>query len=185
MPRDTAGETAERPEKWLEKCPAERPEKPPDIRPPPPPRCPYAGSAATSPKTAKAAMRMGYLMEEALLELGILLCFEIAVKMYGAANLAEDFPRASRYRTHSWAGSPRVWPGRVLPSRRSAFMPAVASFINAQTCNLKLTQKLLGHLNLSTTADIYTHTPPKQNVKPPSLWNGQFTPIGSELFLIL
>ena len=35
---------------------------------------------------------------------------------------------------------------------------SVASFINEQTGNLKLAQKLLGHSNLSTTADIYTHT---------------------------
>jgi integrase len=30
--------------------------------------------------------------------------------------------------------------------------------VNAETGNLKLAQKLLGHSNLSTTADIYTHT---------------------------
>jgi len=38
------------------------------------------------------------------------------------------------------------------------FRHSVGSFINAQTGNLKLPQKLLGHSNLSTTADIYTHT---------------------------
>jgi integrase len=38
------------------------------------------------------------------------------------------------------------------------FRHSVGSFINAQTGNLKLAQKLLGHSNLSTTADIYTHT---------------------------
>jgi len=47
-------------------------------------------------------------------------------------------------------------------SSRSAgfhtFRHSVGSFINAQTGNLKLAQKLLGHSNLSTTADIYTHT---------------------------
>jgi integrase len=37
------------------------------------------------------------------------------------------------------------------------FRHSVGSFINAQTGNLKLAQKLLGHSNLSTTADIYTH----------------------------
>jgi integrase len=30
--------------------------------------------------------------------------------------------------------------------------------VNAETGNLKLAQKLLGHSNLSTTADVYTHT---------------------------
>jgi site-specific recombinase XerC len=29
--------------------------------------------------------------------------------------------------------------------------------INAKTGNLKLTQRFLGHANISTTADIYTH----------------------------
>ena len=38
------------------------------------------------------------------------------------------------------------------------FRHSVGSFINAQTGNLKLAQKLLGHSNFSTTADIYTHT---------------------------
>ena len=38
------------------------------------------------------------------------------------------------------------------------FRHSVGSFINAQTGNLKLAQKLLGHSNLSTTADIYTRT---------------------------
>lgn len=38
------------------------------------------------------------------------------------------------------------------------FRHSVGSFINAETGNLKLAQKLLGHSNLSTTADIYTHT---------------------------
>jgi integrase len=38
------------------------------------------------------------------------------------------------------------------------FRHSVGSFINAQTGNLKLAQKILGHSNLSTTADIYTHT---------------------------
>jgi integrase len=39
-----------------------------------------------------------------------------------------------------------------------AFRHSAASFINAQTGNLKLAQKLLGHSEISTTADIYTHT---------------------------
>jgi len=50
----------------------------------------------------------------------------------------------------------------ITRSSRSAgfhtFRHSAGSFINAQTGNLKLAQKLLGHSNLSTTADIYTHT---------------------------
>jgi len=38
-----------------------------------------------------------------------------------------------------------------------SFRHSAASIINAQTGNLKLTQKFLGHANVSTTADIYTH----------------------------
>jgi integrase len=38
------------------------------------------------------------------------------------------------------------------------FRHSAASFINAQTGNIKLAQKMLGHSNMSTTADIYTHT---------------------------
>ena len=39
-----------------------------------------------------------------------------------------------------------------------AFRHSVASFINAQTGNLKLAQKLLGHSTIDTTAEVYTHT---------------------------
>ena len=39
-----------------------------------------------------------------------------------------------------------------------AFRHSAATMINAETGNLKLTQKFLGHSNVSTTADIYTHT---------------------------
>jgi integrase len=39
-----------------------------------------------------------------------------------------------------------------------AFRHSAASLINAETGNLKLIQKFLGHANVSTTADIYTHT---------------------------
>jgi integrase len=39
-----------------------------------------------------------------------------------------------------------------------AFRHSAASLINAATGNLKLTQKFLGHSNVATTADIYTHT---------------------------
>jgi integrase len=38
------------------------------------------------------------------------------------------------------------------------FRHSAASFIASQTGNLKLAQKLLGHSNLSTTANVYTHT---------------------------
>ncbi|HEY4931539.1 MAG TPA: tyrosine-type recombinase/integrase, partial [Terriglobales bacterium] len=36
------------------------------------------------------------------------------------------------------------------------FRHSAASLINARTGNLKLAQKLLGHSNLSTTADVYS-----------------------------
>jgi integrase len=39
-----------------------------------------------------------------------------------------------------------------------AFRHSVGSLINAETGNLKLVQKLLGHSNISMTADVYTHT---------------------------
>lgn len=38
------------------------------------------------------------------------------------------------------------------------FRHSAGSFVNAQTGNLKLAQRFLGHSNISTTADIYTHT---------------------------
>ena len=38
-----------------------------------------------------------------------------------------------------------------------AFRHAVASFINAETGNLKLAQKMLGHSTVNLTADVYTH----------------------------
>jgi len=47
---------------------------------------------------------------------------------------------------------PRVKGASGFHAFRSA-----ASMLNAQTGNLKLTQKFLGHSNVSTTADIYTH----------------------------
>ena len=37
------------------------------------------------------------------------------------------------------------------------FRHSAASILNERTGNLKLTQKLLGHSNISTTADGYTH----------------------------
>jgi integrase len=39
-----------------------------------------------------------------------------------------------------------------------AFRHSAASLVNAETGNLKLAQKLLGHSEISTTADVYTHT---------------------------
>lgn len=41
------------------------------------------------------------------------------------------------------------------------FRHSAASLINAQTSNLKLAQRFLGHPQLNTTADIYTHTSEK------------------------
>ena len=38
------------------------------------------------------------------------------------------------------------------------FRHSAATIVNQKTGNLKLVQKLLGHTNLSTTADVYTHT---------------------------
>lgn len=38
------------------------------------------------------------------------------------------------------------------------FRHSAATILNQKTGNLKLVQKLLGHSNLSTTADVYTHT---------------------------
>jgi integrase len=38
------------------------------------------------------------------------------------------------------------------------FRHSVATIVNQQTGNLKLVQRLLGHSNLGTTADVYTHT---------------------------
>lgn len=38
------------------------------------------------------------------------------------------------------------------------FRHSAATIVNQRTGNLKLVQKLLGHSNLSTTADVYTHT---------------------------
>jgi integrase len=51
---------------------------------------------------------------------------------------------------------------QISRSKRNAgfhtFRHSVATFVNEQTGNIKLAQKLLGHSNLSTTADVYTHT---------------------------
>ena len=50
----------------------------------------------------------------------------------------------------------------IARERRAAgfhtFRHSAATIVNQKTGNLKLVQKLLGHSNLSTTADVYTHT---------------------------
>ena len=38
------------------------------------------------------------------------------------------------------------------------FRHSAATIVNQKTGDLKLVQKLLGHANLSTTADVYKHT---------------------------
>jgi integrase len=52
------------------------------------------------------------------------------------------------------SGIPR--PKRV--SGFHCFRHSAASFLNQQTGNLKLAQKFLGHADITTTANIYTHT---------------------------
>lgn len=51
---------------------------------------------------------------------------------------------------------------QIPRSSRSAglhtFRHSAASFINAETGNLKLAQKLLGHSTIDMTANVYTHT---------------------------
>ena len=51
--------------------------------------------------------------------------------------------------------------GISRPKRASgfhAFRHSAGSFLNEQTGNLKLAQRFLGHADISTTANIYTHT---------------------------
>ena len=51
--------------------------------------------------------------------------------------------------------------GISRPSRVSGFhmfRHSAATFLNQQTGNLKLAQKFLGHADITTTANIYTHT---------------------------
>jgi integrase len=51
--------------------------------------------------------------------------------------------------------------GILRTSRESGFHTfrhSAASIVNHETGNLKLAQRFLGHSNLSTTADVYTHT---------------------------
>lgn len=54
--------------------------------------------------------------------------------------------------------SRRGIPRSSRPAGFHTFRHSAGSFINAETGNLKLAQKLLGHFNLRTAADIYTHT---------------------------
>jgi integrase len=52
------------------------------------------------------------------------------------------------------------------PARNSGFhrfRHSVGSFVNAETGNLKLAQKLLGHSRYETTANIYTHSTSDQD----------------------
>jgi integrase len=52
------------------------------------------------------------------------------------------------------------------PTRNSGFhrfRHSVGSFVNAETGNLKLAQKLLGHSRYETTANIYTHSTSDQD----------------------
>jgi site-specific recombinase XerD len=55
----------------------------------------------------------------------------------------------------------------ISRSSRSAgfhtFRHSVATIVNQKTGNLKLVQSLLGHSNLGTTADVYTHISPDAN----------------------
>jgi len=50
----------------------------------------------------------------------------------------------------------------IVRSSRAAgfhtFRHSAATIVNQRTGNPRLVQKLLGHSNLSTTADVYTHT---------------------------
>jgi len=51
--------------------------------------------------------------------------------------------------------------GIARPKRVSGFhmfRHSASTFLNQQTGNLKLAQKFLGHADISTTANIYTHT---------------------------
>ena len=54
-----------------------------------------------------------------------------------------------------------VWAFRAQSERQvfTRFATRLQSFLNEQTGNLKLAQKFLGHADIGTTADIYTHTP--------------------------
>jgi integrase len=61
------------------------------------------------------------------------------------------------------------------------FRHSAASFINAQTGNLKLA-RFLGHSQLSTTADIYTHTSEKAERETAVALERRFLETCSQLF---
>jgi integrase len=55
-------------------------------------------------------------------------------------------------------GSRSVESNRQPTQARRSPGTSAATIVNQQAGNLKLVQRLLGHSNLSTTADVYTHT---------------------------
>jgi integrase len=77
----------------------------------------------------------------------------------GSPHCADVLRRDVLYPTLDRIGIPR--------SKRNAgfhtFRHSVASFINRETGNLKLAQKLLGHANINITSDVYTHTSAKED----------------------
>ena len=75
-------------------------------------------------------------------------------KKDGASLNPDVLRRDVLYPTLDRLGFPRPKRGAGF----HAFRHSAASFINAQTGNLKLAQKLLGHSDIATTADVYTHT---------------------------
>jgi len=81
--------------------------------------------------------------------LSVLLCFACAPQSGTDAIVGERCPRCL-------GDEPPVT--SLGASGFHAFRHSVGSLINAETGNLKLLQKLLGHSNISMTADVYTHT---------------------------
>src|SRR6266700_4902476 len=65
------------------------------------------------------------------------------------------------------------------------FRHSAASFINSQTGNLKLAQKLLGHATIDMTAKIYIHTTPEEERAVLLHWSEQFTVICSLICSLL
>ena len=75
--------------------------------------------------------------------------------------------------------------GISRPKRASgfhAFRHSAGSFLNEQTGNLKLAQRFLGHADISTTANIYTHTSSESDGVLRRRLSGQFLEICSQLF---
>ncbi len=56
-------------------------------------------------------------------------------------------------------------PRRARSAGFHCFRHSAASIINAETGNMKIAQKLLGHSNLNITADLYTHTSADEEAK--------------------